>query len=291
MSPAGTPSDVGPIARLALMHARDAFGSQQAVDRQWRGLGYGSPPRYDAAVAEYDRFLEALGGFGLDIDLRFLPPSDRATLDAMYVRDASVASPRGVVLAKMGKAARAAEPDVHYAAFRGWGIPVAGAITGEGCLEGGDVVWLGPRTVAVGRGYRTNDEGIRQLRDLLHGDVDELIVVHLPHWKGPADVFHLMSVVSPIDVDLALVYSPLLPVSFRERLRDRGVALVEVPDDEFESMGCNVLAVAPRRCLMLAGNPSTRARLEAAGAEVREYVGSEISAKGAGGPTCLTRPL
>jgi N-dimethylarginine dimethylaminohydrolase len=153
------------------------------------------------------------------------------------------------------------------------------------------VVWLDARTVAVGRGHRTNDEGIRQLRALLGEAIDELIIVPLPHWRGPADVFHLMSMLSPVDRDLAVVYSPLMPVQFRERLLDRGVELVEVPDREFDTMGTNVLALAPRISVMLAGNPRTRAALERAGATVFEYEGNEISLKGGGGPTCLTRPL
>ena len=166
-----------------------------------------------------------------------------------------------------------------------------GAIEAPGQLEGGDVLWLDARTVAVGRGYRTNDAGIAQLRALLADDVDEVIVVPLPHWRGAGDVFHLMSIISPVDRDLAVVYSPLLPVPFREHLLERGIELVEVPDEEFDTMGANVLAIAPRRCVMVAGNPVTRARLERAGAEVLEYDGSEISLKGGGGPTCLTRPL
>ena len=153
------------------------------------------------------------------------------------------------------------------------------------------MIWIGERTIAVGRGYRTNDEGIRQLRELLTDCIDELIVVPLPHWRGPNDVFHLMSIISPIDHDLALIYSPLMPVPFRETLLSRGVELVEVPDSELDTMGGNVLAVAARKCIMLAGNPQTRARLEQAGAEVHEFEGNEICRKGRGGPTCLTRPI
>ena len=146
------------------------------------------------------------------------------------------------------------------------------------------------KTVAVGRGYRTNEAGIAQLRGLLGGGI-EVVVVPLPHYRGPADVFHLMSILSPVAEDLAVVYSPLMPVPFREWLVDRGLRFVEVPDAEFESMGTNVLAVGPRRVVMLSGNPVTRARLEAEGVEVWTYDGSEISLKGGGGPTCLTRPL
>src|SRR5204862_6054608 len=94
-----------------------------------------------------------------------------------------------------------------------------------------------------------------------------------------------------MEANLAVSLSPLLPVPFREWLLSRGLTLVETPDDEFESMGANVLALAPRQCLMLSGNPRTRAALERAGANVVEYEGSEISVKGGGGPTCLTRPL
>jgi N-dimethylarginine dimethylaminohydrolase len=191
----------------------------------------------------------------------------------------------------MGKPERAGEPAAQEAALRALGYSIAGAIQPPGRLEGGDVVWLDERTIAVGRGYRTNDEGIAQLGRLLGDSVDEVIVAALPHWRGPGDVFHLMSVVSPVDRDLAVVYSPLMPVPFRERLLARGITLVEVPDDEFDSMGANVLAIAPRRCVMVAGNPTTRRRLEYAGAHVSEYEGREISLKGGGGPTCLTRPL
>jgi N-dimethylarginine dimethylaminohydrolase len=170
-------------------------------------------------------------------------------------------------------------------------VAILGAITGEGKLEGGDVLWVDERTLAVGRGYRTNDEGIRQLRQLTADFIDELVVVPLPHWNGPDDVLHLLSLISPIDHHLAIGYSKLLPVPFREWLLAREVKLLEVPDAEYESMACNILAVAPRQCLMLSGNPRTKAMLEAEGVEVWEYDGEEISRKGAGGPTCLTRPL
>ena len=196
-----------------------------------------------------------------------------------------------MILCRMGKAARSTEPQAQADTFRETGIPVLGEIIGDGRLEGGDVAWLDEDTVAVGRGYRTNQEGIRQLTELLGDGVEEVIEVPLPHWRGPSDVFHLMSILSPVDRDLALVYSPLLPVPFREYLLARGVSLVEVPEEEFESMGCNVLAVAPRVCVMLDGNPLTRERLEAAGAQVHTYRGEEISVPGGGGPTCLTRPI
>jgi N-dimethylarginine dimethylaminohydrolase len=195
-----------------------------------------------------------------------------------------------MVLARMGKPQRYGEPKAQAEAFRQWGIPIVGAIEPPGFLEGGDVVWLNEHTVAVGRGYRTNDAGIEQLRGFVGPGVN-LVSVPLPHWRGPGDVFHLMSIISPVDRDLAVVYAPLMPVPFREWLIDLGYRLVDVPDAEFDSMGANVLALAPRRVVMVDGNPETRRRLEQAGAEVRVYSGAEISVKGGGGPTCLTRPI
>jgi N-dimethylarginine dimethylaminohydrolase len=176
-------------------------------------------------------------------------------------------------------------------AYEAQGIPVLGVINAPGTIEGGDVAWLDSKTLAVGHTYRTNEEGIKQLKDLLHPLGVEVITVPMPHYKGPADVFHLMSVLSPVDSNLAVVYSPLIPIIFRNELMALGYELVEVPESEFDSMGCNVLALAPRVCLMVKGNPITKSRLEAAGCKVIEYEGAEISVKGGGGPTCLTRPI
>ena len=282
-------SETGTIARLLLKHPRDAFRDAATIARQWRPLNFVSAPDITAAIAEYDRFVTILNQHGVAV--HFLPESDATTLDSIYVRDASVVCERGAILCRMGKPAREGEPDAQEAALRAIGYPIAGTIVPPGRLEGGDVLWLDRRTIVVGRSYRTNDTGIAQLRGMLRDDIDQLIVVPLPHWQGSEDVFHLMSILSPIDRDLALVYSPLMPIPFRELLLDRGISLVEVPDGEFATMGANVLAIAPRRAVMLTGNPITRQRLEAAGVEVTEYEGANISIKGGGGPTCLTRPL
>ena len=284
-----TLAEFGRLTRVLLKHPREAFKSEDAIAAEWKALSFGAPPSLAGAIEEYDAFVELLRTAGVEIHQ--LPASDATNLDSIYVRDASIVCSGGVILCRMGKRLRAAEPSAQKAAYRSLGIPVVGEITGSACLEGGDVVWLDDHTIAVGRGYRTDDEGILQLRALLGGTIDELIAVPLPHWRGPGDVLHLMSLISPIDRDLAVVYSPLLPVDFRQRLIAHGCELIEVPDEEFETMGTNVLALGPRDCLMLAGNRRTRDALERAGACVREYNGNEISVKGAGGPTCLSRPL
>jgi N-dimethylarginine dimethylaminohydrolase len=281
-------NEFGPLTEVVVKHARDAFSDPGQIAREWRDLNFTAPPDLERACEEHEAFLGLLRQSGAEV--RLLPPGTAVGLDAIYARDASVVTPAGLVLCRMGKPQRAGEPSAQEQAFRTWGLALAGSIEPPGTLEGGDVLWLGDRTLVVGRGYRTNDDGIAQLKTLVGPDV-EVIVVPLPHWRGPGDVFHLMSVISPVDADLAVVYSPLMPVPFRERLVDLGYRLLEVPPEEFESMGANVLAVAPRRVVMLDGNPQTRRRLEQAGADVVVYVGREISLKGGGGPTCLTRPI
>jgi N-dimethylarginine dimethylaminohydrolase len=289
VSEIGCPSEVAPIRRLLLKHSKDAFVDERRIEAQWRDLRWTGRPDLRRAAAEYETLLELLRGPGVEI--LFLPRDDETGLDSIYARDAVCVSNRGAILCGMGKSERRGEPEAAARCFEQAGIPVAGRIEGEGRLEGGDVVVLDARTVAVGQGYRTNAEGIRQFRQILGDEVDEIVPVPLPHWNGQEDVLHLMSLISPVDIDLSLVYSRLLSVPFRQWLRARGVELLEVPDEEFSTMGCNVLALAPGRCLMLEGNPRTRRLLEGAGCEVLTYEGKEISLKGSGGPTCLTRPL
>jgi N-dimethylarginine dimethylaminohydrolase len=280
-------SEVAELRRALLKHAQDAFRSAEWIAGEWRKLAYLGPPDYDRACRECDAFASLLEGFGVSIE--WLPRDDTG-LDSIYVRDASVVSDAGVVLGRMGKPARAGEPRAHGSFLREAGLGMAGAIDGEATLEGGDVAWLDPSTLAVGRSERTTEAGIEQLEALVDSSVD-VLRVRLPLWRGPGDVFHLMSVVSPLAEDLLLVYPPLLPSSFREWVLERGYALVEVPDTEFTTLACNVLAIAPRVVVALDGNPVTRGRMEAAGVEVHEYVGTEVSRKGCGGPTCLVRTL
>lgn len=281
--------EYGRLTRVVVKSVADAWSDPGAIGREWRDLNFTSEPDFARARVEYQRFLEMVASTGASV--LSLPAAKDTGLDSIYTRDASVVTPHGIVLCRMGKPQRMGEPAAQRAAFEGWGVPVLGAIEAPGQLEGGDVVWLDDRTVVVGQGYRTNAEGIRQFRTLLGDAIDELIIVPLPHWRGHGDVFHLMSIISPVDHDLAVVYSPLMSVPFRDSLIERGISLVEVPEREFDTMGANVLAVAPRMCVMVDGNPVTFKRLEKAGASVLTYAGDEISLKGGGGPTCLTRPI
>ncbi len=281
--------DHGRLREVLVRHVRDTWCDEARVEAQWRGLNYTGRPAIGRAVEEHDLFLGILESRGALV--RRIPPGDGATLDAIYPRDAAVVCDDGLILCAMGKAARREEPQSIEAFARDAGIPVIGRIEGDGLLEGGDVAWLDERTVAVGIGPRTNASGCAQFRRLLGDRVDEFIEVPLPEYRATGDVFHLASFYSPVDADLAVVHRPLLPTGFADRLRAGGVTFVEVPPSEFESLGCNVLALAPRCVVMIEGNPITRERLETAGVEVICFPGEEICLKGCGGPTCLTRPL
>jgi N-dimethylarginine dimethylaminohydrolase len=277
------------LASVYIKLAKDAFVSDAELTTQWQELNYLSRPDFDESMKEYKAFEELFKA--LKIELKYFPQDAAVKIDSVYCRDASIATDFGMIICNMGKGGRVNEPQSQKLEYLKNNISILCEITAPGTLEGGDVAWLDEKTLAVGHTYRTNEEGIKQLKQCLEPNGIEVIIVELPHYKGKEDVFHLMSILSPVDKDLAVVYSPLMPIKFRNELLNRGFKLIEVPEEEFESMGCNVLAIAPRKCIMVNGNPKTKQLLEAAGCEVTAYKGDEISVKGGGGPTCLTRPL
>ena len=280
---------VDPIKKILLKHPKSAFINQKKINEQYLKLNYFEAPNFNKAILDYENFVSLLKSF--DIELHYLPEDKSTSLDSIYTHDPCVISNNGVIICNMGKKSRLPESDAIEKFFNSIQIPILGKIKTPGILEGGDVVWIDNKTIAVGEGYRTNREGIEQLKHLLSDQVQDVISVPIPHWNGPQDCLHLMSNLSPIDHNLYLVYSRLLPVSFRKYLLDQNIELIDVPDEEYESMGCNVLAVAPRKVIMISGNSKTKQLLEKNNVEVYTYDGTEISIKGAGGPTCLTRPF
>ncbi len=282
-------SEYLPLHSVMVKTVDKAFVSQDKIDQEWRDLNYLDAPDYEQALSEYRQFLGLLNESAGE--LRGFPAADGLSLDSLYCRDASISTDFGMIICRMGKEGRREEPAAQRAQYEKMGIPILGQIEAPGTLEGGDVAWLDLNTLAVGRTYRTNEAGIEQLKGMLEPRGIEVLVADLPHYKGKEDVFHLMSILSPVDERLAVVYSPLMPIAFREELLKRGFELVEVPDEEFETMGCNVLAMGPGNCLMVEGNPVVQERLIEAGCRVQLYKGRHISLFGGGGPTCLTRPL
>ena len=252
----------------------------------WRAYGWRAAPDHARAAAEHEAFCLQLEAAGAEV---IVSDHDPGNPDAIYTYDPTLVTAGGAVLLRPGKDVRRGEPEATLAVLAEAGVPIVARLEDPACAEGGDTLWLDSSTLLVARGYRTNAVGVAGLRAAFP-DV-EVVAFDLPHWTGPGHVLHLMSYISPLDRDLALVYPRLTPVRLLELLAERGVATVEVPDEEFESMGPNVLALGPRRALALEGNNLTRRRMEAAGVDVVVYQGDEISRKGDGGPTCLTRPL
>ncbi len=280
----GSQSMVEPLTRVLVRRPDEAFGN--ADPARWH---YVSQPDLEAAQNEHDAFTGALREAGCEVLYHDAPLPNHA--DAIFTHDPVIVTDAGAVVLRMGKAERRGEEAAIVATLESLGVPVLATLEGEATAEGGDLLWLDHDTLAVGRGYRTNAEGFRQLTAALRPLGVETVEVQLPHGDGPASCLHLMSFISMLDHDLAVVYPPLVPVPFMELLAQRGIALVEVPAEEYPSMGPNVLALAPRRCLTIEGNPITKRRMEAVGCEVLTYRGRELSLKAEGGATCLTRPI
>jgi dimethylargininase len=253
----------------------------------WREYGWRSEPDVGELAEEHEAFCNVLADGGAEVVPAGTPlPSDP---DAIYVFDPAIVSDSGAIVLRPGKMGRLVEIDAIAADFEHAGVPIAARLEAPASADGGDTIWLDESTLLVGRGYRTNDDGIHALRAALPG-VD-VLAFDLPHLHGSDIVLHLLSLLSPLDDDLVVAYLPLLPVRLVQLLQELEIRIIEVPDDEFETMGANVLALAPRVGLALEGNEETRKRLERAGVDMTVYRGNEISRKGDGGPTCLTRPL
>jgi len=280
----GSQSMSDPLRTVLVRRPDAAFGA--ADPRQW---GYTAKPNLVAAQREHDRLVDLLKQSRVDVRYDEDPQPGRA--DSIFVHDPAIVTDRGALILRMGKALRRGEEKSMARTFEALRVPILATLNSDATAEGGDLLWVNHDLLAVGQGFRTNAEGLRQIRETMEGIGVEVEPVPLPYFQGPEACLHLMSLVSVVDDDLAVVYPRLFPVPFWKSLHDRGFEFVEVPDEEFDRMAPNVLAVAPRDCIVLEGNPITQKRLEAAGCRVRTYRGKEISLKAEGGATCLTRPV
>ena len=285
----GCQSMAGKMNAVLIKTPENAFRNQEYLNEEYESYGYLGCPNFEKVLGEYKIFENIIKQNVANV--YYLPFDENAGMDSIYAHDTVKITKKGAIYFPMGKQLRKGEPPATRGYLESIGIPTLGCIGGEGRMEGGDVVWLDERTVAIGRGYRTNEEGIRQFREIVGDLIDEIITVPMPHGEGEDACLHLMSIISMVDQDLAVVYSKYMPVFFRELLLNRGIKLVEVPDDEYDYLGSNVLALGDRKCIVLQGNPKTKAGLIEAGAVVNEYPGEDLSYFGTGGPTCLTCPL
>jgi dimethylargininase len=281
----GSQCMISPLRKVLVKRPDAAFAVRDPA--RWN---YSDRPNLKAAQGEHDALVSILRQGGAEVLYHDQDQPGRA--DAIYVFDPAIVTDAGAIILSMGKDLRRGEENAMTQRLQDLGVPVHYRLHGEGRAEGGDLLWLDHNTLAVGIGFRTNVEGLRQLREALTDLGVTVIAVELPYYRGPNACLHLLSLISIVDHKLAVVYPPLLAVPFWQHLKEeRGYRLIEVVHEEFESMGTNVLALAPGKCLMLEGNPVTKQRLEDAGCEVLTYRGDEISHKAEGGPTCLTRPI
>ena len=281
----GAQGMVGRLRRVVMRRPGEEMAVADAA--AWH---YAAPIDLGEARAVHDAFADALRNW--DVEVLYHDEPLPGLADSTFVFDPALVTDRGAILLSMGKAARRGEEEALGRCLQGCGVPIYGRLEGEARAEGGDTMWLDHDTLAVGRGFRTNAEGVRQLRELLAPLGATVVDYDLPFFSGPEACLHLLSLVSPVDVDLAVAYPPLMPIAFWAELRRRGMRMLEVPEEEFlHTQATNVLAVAPHRCIMLDGNPVTRQLLEEADCEVVTFPGAPLSFKAEGGPTCLTRPV
>lgn len=281
-------NEYGAIKKILMKHPKDAYLSQENADKQWKRLHYPAPVSMSRVIDEFGKLVEIIRQYAGEVLL--LPEAPNTGLDSIYTHDPLVTTNKGMILLHMGKLERRGEAEAMKRFFEQKDIPIKGWLEAPGTHEGGDSVWIDENTLAVGASFRTNREGIAQLKQLAGSDF-EVVSYGLPWWNGPDECLHIMSFISPIDKDLAVIYPKQMPIPMREDLDRRGYKYVIVPDSEYDTFGPNVLALAPRVVVMPDGNPLTKAGLEEAGCKVYTYPAEDITYKGGGGPTCLTRAL
>ncbi len=285
----GLNSNVSTLKTVLLKNPQAAFKSQKTIDLQWQDLNFIDKPDFKKSVTQYENFIDILNDN--NVEILYIPEDEITSLDSIYTHDPIFMTPNGAVIGNMGKTQRKPETIMMKNYLNEIGVPILGEIINDATLEGGDVIWIDEKTVAAGLTYRTNNKGIDQLRKILSTISIEVISVDLPHWNGPVDVLHLMSLISPLNENLFLIYKKLLPISLLKLLKKLDIKTISIADEDYDSLGCNVLPLSTTKCLITSGNNKTCKIIEENGIEVIEFQASEICYKGSGGPTCLTRPI
>lgn len=287
MSAFGSQSMAAPLRRVLM---RSAANAMRNADRAAWHYGPGFDPA--KAASQHAVLAELVAASGSEIE--WIEDKADGLSDSVFTHDPSLMTDRGALILSMGKPLRAGEPSLHEETYTRLGIPILGRVEAPGQVEGGDCVWLDARTLVIGRGVRSNQEGIQQVSNLLTPLGVSVYGFDLPLWQGEEACLHLMSVISPLADDLALVYSPLLPAPFYQMLKARGIRLVEGDAEEFAAsngLSLNVLPTSPLKVIAVAGFPKTKAAMEAAGCTVEIFEADALCIACEGGPTCLTRPI
>jgi N-dimethylarginine dimethylaminohydrolase len=279
----------GVLERVLVCSPRTAGWNQPECAARWQELGFLHAPDFTRAQSQHEALCGELESAGAEVVE--MPPAPSLSLDAVYAHDGSLPTGYGLIVMRPGKPNRVAEGPHHRSFCETLDLPILGAITPPGTTEAGDIVWLDPNTLLIGHGYRTNAEGIQQIRELLSPNDVEVLSAPLPYGSGPSACLHLMSLISLLDERTALVDLPWLVVETVELLKSRRFNFIEIDHSERDTLACNVLSLGNKRLLAIEENCKTNARLRQAGFDVRTFPGKELCINGSGGPTCLTRPL
>jgi len=250
--------------------------------------GFWRMPDTSELLKEHEQFINLLESLGCKVDVA---PSVEGLVDAVYMHDPMIMTPHGAILLRMAKPVRSPEPAEFRKDLERIGVPILGQLTEPAFADGGDKVWLDAKTLLIGHGYRSNQAGIDQIRAMLAPFGVDVFSFDLPHYEGPSAVLHLMSVLSPIAHDKAVVYEPLAPVRLLQFLESRGISWFTVSEKEMLTQGANILTIRPNVVVLAAGNPEIEGKLREGGVEVHVFAGNNVAVKGDGGPTCLTAPL
>jgi dimethylargininase len=231
---------VGNLKRVIVRKPDESFSVSDI--KKWH---YTSKPNLKNSVDEHDAFTKVLTDNGVEVIYHDAKSLELA--DSIYVHDPAFITNKGAIILKMGKELRRGEESLIENKFAELGVPILGRLSGDATAEGGDMLWLDNKTIAIGRSFRTNDEGIRQIQSMVEPHGVNVIPVSLPYDQGKEACLHLQSLISMVDNDLAVVYKKLLLVEFVQTLQSKGIKTIDVPEKEYLTMGPNILALVSKK--------------------------------------------
>ena len=283
----GVSSMTNRLATVGMLRPMKAL--KTADPKKWHYGNSFDPTKINDNYSSFTKILT-----DLDVKILWMESKNNENADSIFTYDASFMTPRGAILLLPGKPLRKGEEKIHEAFYKKNNIPIIGRLSGSASAEGGDIFWVDKETVVIGKSFRTNQEGIEQIKRIFNAFNVIVFSFDLPFFLGSEACLHMMSLISLVDDKKALTYKTLLPIGLVQLLEKKGYDLIEAPEDEFissEGLNINVLAIKPGECVMISGFPKTKKTLENNGVNVHTFEGNSLCIGCEGGPTCLTRPI
>ena len=283
----GVSSMTSKLATVGMLKPMKAL--KNADPNKWNYGNSFDPNKIDRNYSSFTKILT-----DLDVKILWMTCENNEIADSIFTYDASFMTSKGAILLSPGKPLRKGEEKIHEAFYKKNNIPIIGKLSGSAIAEGGDMFWLDNETLVIGKGFRTNQQGIDQIKGVMNTYNVKVVPFDLPFFRGPESCLHMMSLISLVDEKKALIYNSLLPIGLVQLLEKKGYNLIKAPEDEFissEGLNINVLAIKPGECVMISGFPKTKKALERSGVNVHTFEGNSLCIGCEGGPTCLTRPI